>query len=146
MAWVSCWASRPSNRIVPAVGRVKSSIARIVVLFPAPLGPRKPKISPCATLNEIPLTARTAPYDLAKPSTSMAAGPGARATVSDVVTHRLSNFMTNPAYPSGHIVLPWEARENVVHQNMVIDRMVGLRWVPPGDAEEGRPLCVKPQR
>src|SRR2546423_13708039 len=41
----------------------------------------------------------------------MAAGPSTRATVSDVVTHRLSNFMTTPAYPSGHIVVPRETRE-----------------------------------
>jgi hypothetical protein len=29
---------------------------------------------------------------------------------------------------------------------MVIDRMVGIRRVPPGDAEEGRPMYPKPNR
>jgi len=37
-----------------------------VVLFPAPLGPKKPKISPFSTENEILLTAITSPKDLVR--------------------------------------------------------------------------------
>jgi len=37
-----------------------------VVLFPAPLGPKKPKISPFSTKNEILLTATTSPKDLVR--------------------------------------------------------------------------------
>jgi hypothetical protein len=34
--------SRPNNRIDPASGRTSPSSIRNVVVFPAPLGPRKP--------------------------------------------------------------------------------------------------------
>ena len=44
----------------------------IVVLLPAPLGPRKPKTSPGATANETPRTASIAPKDLVRSLTSMA--------------------------------------------------------------------------
>ena len=42
--------SKPATRAVPAVG--DSSVARMrsVVVLPAPLGPRKPKISPARDL------------------------------------------------------------------------------------------------
>ena len=83
MASVSCWASRPNRRTVPAVGRMKSSMARIVVLFPAPLGPRKPKISPRATLSEMLFTACTEPYALAKRSISIADGPASNASTPE---------------------------------------------------------------
>ena len=38
---------KPSSRIVPAVGRNRVVSILIVVVFPAPFGPRKAKISPC---------------------------------------------------------------------------------------------------
>ncbi len=47
----------------------------MAVVFPAPLAPRKPKISPCLTLNEIWSTAVKLPNCLVKPSTSMAYRP-----------------------------------------------------------------------
>src|SRR2546421_12612306 len=43
-----------------------SSIQRIVVVLPAPFGPRKPKISPCSMRIDMPLTAWIFPYDLWK--------------------------------------------------------------------------------
>jgi len=39
-------ASSPLIVIRPAVGRMRPTIIRIVVVFPAPFGPRNPKISP----------------------------------------------------------------------------------------------------
>src|SRR4030042_4004949 len=38
--------SRCSSRTRPGVGFIKPTIMRIVVVFPAPFGPKKPKISP----------------------------------------------------------------------------------------------------
>src|SRR5260370_25245263 len=46
---------------------------RMVVVLPAPLGPRNPKTSPSATLNEISWSARTAPKLLERRSTSIMA-------------------------------------------------------------------------
>src|SRR5688572_17583828 len=45
-------------------------ISRVVVL-PAPLGPRRPKISPSDTENEIPSTAVRSPYFFTRLRTSM---------------------------------------------------------------------------
>ena len=42
---------------VPSVGSTSVQSILMVVDFPAPLGPRKPKISPGATSNEMPSTA-----------------------------------------------------------------------------------------
>ena len=39
----------------------------MVVVFPAPLGPRKPKVSPLLTSKSIPRTASSSPYFLVKP-------------------------------------------------------------------------------
>src|SRR5690242_2544657 len=46
----------------------------IVVVLPAPLGPRKPKTSPDATSKSIPLTASRSPYRFDRPATTTA-GP-----------------------------------------------------------------------
>src|SRR3954464_5317448 len=37
---------------LPAVGLMRPTSMRMVVVFPAPLGPRKPKISPCCSSKE----------------------------------------------------------------------------------------------
>src|SRR5262245_12125624 len=37
---------------------------RMVVVLPAPLGPSRPNVSPCATSNETPSTATRLPFDL----------------------------------------------------------------------------------
>src|SRR5215469_966527 len=44
---------------------------RIVVVFPAPFGPRNPKISPRSTLMEMPRTACSLPYDFFSLSITM---------------------------------------------------------------------------
>ena len=45
--------SRPNSRALPLVGCRRSSSVRIIVVLPAPLGPRKPNTSPRATDSEI---------------------------------------------------------------------------------------------
>jgi len=47
---VSFWQSRPKIEALPPDGRMKSSSVRMVVDLPAPLGPRKPKMSPLFTV------------------------------------------------------------------------------------------------
>ena len=53
--------SRPKHARRPAVGRIRSSRRRIVVLLPAPFGPRNPKTSPCSTRRSSSASARTPP-------------------------------------------------------------------------------------
>src|SRR5688572_22323540 len=64
--------SMPPTRAVPAVGRSKPQSMRIVVDLPAPLAPRKPKISPCFTVNDRSSTATNDPKRRESPRTSMA--------------------------------------------------------------------------
>src|SRR5690349_4523989 len=52
---------------------MKPVIMRIVVDFPAPLGPRNPSTSPRPTSNETPSTARFGPKDLLRFSTLITA-------------------------------------------------------------------------
>ena len=61
----------PRTAVLPAVGRTSPRIARIVVDFPAPFGPRKPVTVPGETVNERSSTARVEPYRLVRPSTSI---------------------------------------------------------------------------
>src|SRR5512143_4057607 len=58
-AWVR--TSKPATVPVPADGLTRPQSIRIVVDFPAPLGPRKPKISPRATSRLMSLTATKSP-------------------------------------------------------------------------------------
>ena len=50
--------------MVPDVGRRMSSIIRMHVVFPAPLGPRNPQTVPSGTVKETSFTALKSPYDL----------------------------------------------------------------------------------
>ena len=53
--------SSPSSSMAPLVGCSSVVSILMVVVFPAPLGPRKAKISPAATSNETSLTAVKVP-------------------------------------------------------------------------------------
>src|SRR6202000_2880763 len=57
----SAHGSPPSRRAVPESAFTTPSSTRIVVDFPAPLGPRKPCTSPSRTVSSRPSRARTAP-------------------------------------------------------------------------------------
>src|SRR6202012_2156313 len=57
----SAHGSPPSRRAVPESAFTTPSRTRIVVDFPAPLGPRKPCTSPSRTVNSRPSSARTEP-------------------------------------------------------------------------------------
>ncbi len=51
----------PKTRALPEVGRIRSSSVRIVVVLPAPFGPRKPKTSPWATCRSTSMIPRCEP-------------------------------------------------------------------------------------
>src|SRR5215469_2604797 len=61
--------SKPATEAVPAVGGRKQVRTRIVVVLPAPFGPRKPTIWPFSTSKEILSTATVRAYRLVRPST-----------------------------------------------------------------------------
>src|ERR1700751_1478824 len=64
---------------VPDVGRSRPRMSRIVVVLPAPFGPRNPVILPGATLNDKLSTATVSPYRLVRPRASiMYAAPSGR--------------------------------------------------------------------
>src|SRR5690242_10961069 len=61
--------SKPATVALPAVGGRKHVSTRMVVVFPAPLGPRNPTIWPFSTSKEILSTATVRAYRLVNPST-----------------------------------------------------------------------------
>src|SRR4029079_11792716 len=74
----SPWLSAPRSEARPAVGRISPSRHRMVVVFPAPFGPRNPKTPPSGTSRSRPSTAlvgglRNLRYSLTSPETSMTA-------------------------------------------------------------------------
>ena len=78
--------SMPLMMMEPFVGAITPVIIRIVVVFPAPLGPSKPKISPARALNE---TLRTAATSLN--------------VFERFVTYNKSDSMTKRLSPSGYL-------------------------------------------
>src|SRR3954453_14909965 len=67
---VTAW---PPTRALPDVGLTSVQSMLMVVLLPAPLGPRKPNTSPGETAKDTPRTASTSPKDFLRSWTSMAA-------------------------------------------------------------------------
>ena len=63
--------SQPATRPQPSVGRLRPQSMRMAVVFPAPLAPRKPKISPGMTLSVMWSTAVKRPKRLVSPRVSM---------------------------------------------------------------------------
>src|SRR5262245_37072383 len=64
--------SWPATNAAPDVGRASVHSTLIVVVLPAPFGPRKPNTSPGATSKLTPRTASTSPKDFFKSRTSIA--------------------------------------------------------------------------
>ena len=64
---------RPRTVAEPELGRTRPSTARIVVVFPAPFGPRKPVTRAGSTRNERSSTASVSPNRLVSDSTSITA-------------------------------------------------------------------------
>src|SRR5271166_2159047 len=66
--------SKPPTVARPDVGRSSPVRILIVVVLPAPLGPKNPKISPGATAKEMPSTAVASPKRLVMRSTTTSGG------------------------------------------------------------------------
>src|SRR5512143_14697 len=73
MATGSALELMPKIRARPLVGRIRSSEVRIVVVFPAPFGPRNPNTSPCSTARSTSMIPRWTPYDFVSFSSWMIA-------------------------------------------------------------------------
>src|SRR5258706_7748592 len=73
IGWLN--TSKPATRAVPFVAGRKQVRMRIVVVLPAPLGPRKPRISPFSTRNDTLSMALTLPYRFVSCSTSITRPP-----------------------------------------------------------------------
>src|SRR2546422_7978996 len=93
-------------RTSPVVGGKTPARMRIVVVLPAPLGPRKPTISPRSTRKEIPATASTAPKLLVRPLTSII---GVRLTTCD---SRNDASASLPGLGTGRVLRPARLRED----------------------------------
>src|SRR5487761_2008810 len=72
--WVA--TSNPATVALPEVGAIRPHKIRMVVDFPAPFGPRKPKISPCRTSIETRSTATKSPKVFVKLSMRTATRSG----------------------------------------------------------------------
>src|SRR5579872_3089682 len=68
--------SKPATVALPSEGGRKHVRIRMVVVFPAPLGPRKPTICPFCTSNEIWSTATVRAYLFVRPLTVIIDGLG----------------------------------------------------------------------
>src|SRR5688572_13516481 len=64
--------SKSSTRAVPPVGSDSPSSIRMVVVLPAPLGPSRPKTSPCWIVRSSESTAVKSPYLLVRPRARIA--------------------------------------------------------------------------
>ncbi len=62
-ATVSLTTSWPATHARPPVGATRVVSMPMVVDLPAPLGPSRPKNSPCGTSRSMPRTASTSPRD-----------------------------------------------------------------------------------
>src|SRR2546423_7510017 len=67
--------SCPATSARPALGRTSVHSMLIVVALPAPLGPRKPNVSPGWTSKSMPRTASTSSKRLTRPCTRIAGPP-----------------------------------------------------------------------
>src|SRR5215216_2340872 len=95
----------------PVGGVQQRAQTEIVVVLPAPLGPRKPNSSPGSTENEMPSTAVKSPKRLTRPSTSTAPFAPFVATTTGQATGRLmdscpSNPCTSRLAPAVRVSRP----------------------------------------
>src|SRR5580704_10657209 len=98
--------SNPATVALPEVGPINPHRIRIVVDFPAPFGPRNPKISPCRTSIDTRSTATKSPKRLVR-SSILTAGP-----FESGCTRRLlfPDLRDEDVFKRGQNFLPLESR------------------------------------
>src|SRR5439155_4604803 len=74
--------SNPPTDAVPPVGRASVQSTEIVVVLPAPFGPRKPNVSPSSTVKPMPRTASISSYRFERSRTSITGVTGRPPPVS----------------------------------------------------------------
>src|SRR5688572_25730954 len=112
---------RPSTSTSPESRRVRPSQISIVVVLPAPLGPKRPKHSPASTVRSRPFTATTSWYALRRSRT--------RSTVAGMdvgfpllLLDRISRGLYHDAFgPRGRHA----TREGHTHEAIVRGRRAG---------------------
>ena len=85
--------SRPSSRIVPAVGVRRRVISRPMVDLPEPLSPTRPSVSPGPMSNDTPTTAWTGGADRNRPVPEVNDFCRSRASKSDAGTAMLAGVV-----------------------------------------------------
>src|SRR5579859_5481349 len=93
--------SNPLTRAVPLVGSMRVVNMRIRVDLPAPLGPSKPKISPCSTEKLISSTAVKVPNRFEIFSTSMSAIGGLSVVSHHFILEARSQMQSSPEKAAG---------------------------------------------
>src|SRR5215472_4928509 len=73
MGYRRLWYGRPPTSALLSSAASRPRITRIVVDFPAPLGPTNPVTCPGATANDMPSSATVEPNRLRSPATSIVA-------------------------------------------------------------------------
>src|SRR3990172_5387572 len=126
------WArtSTPATWAQPASGRVSPARTRRNVVFPAPFGPKRPKISPGLTATETPFRARRYRKSLTRPrvSSSIRSGRGLQVfqDSADVSPNRspgrklycrLRNTLTRMASQDAHLAQYRLLREDAFRES-----------------------------
>ncbi len=93
--WVA--ASRPNRRRVPLEAGETQPIMRIVLLLPAPLGPRKPNASPRRTSTSMPATAVKSPKRFTSWLATMSGLEGSGA--ADITGHTIEQGSIVAGFP-----------------------------------------------
>src|SRR5947209_9317697 len=134
--------STPQTTTRPLVGRRYPVMTRIVVVLPAPLGPSRPRTSPCSRSKVTSEMASVRPKRRLTPTTwtpALTSFGRSGAVVGSVRAHPFGVRLTRRDGCFGdeglRRVLPMDHRETVVrHRSRGVDRPVVVR---PGEAVEG---------
>src|SRR5438045_1982096 len=115
--------SIPLTRAVPAVGISSVASILIVVVLPAPLGPMKPKMSPCSSSRHRSLTAGSglSLYSLRRCLISIIGG---------IAGHSPSSFYGNATEPYDHSPQHQQGQHDITEQ--AIDQKQGGVGLRPG--------------
>src|SRR3972149_10336765 len=127
--------SRPRTSALPEVGRIRSSRVRVVVVFPAPLGPRNPNTAPGVTTRSPSTMPRALPYDFVKPS-SRIAGTSER-------VQALSQALPDEGKGGSRHPTRGRVRDETLSV-VLLDLVSGIRRLIPGSAVFGRPIPYTP--
>src|ERR1043166_538219 len=117
--------SKPATVAFPEDGLRSPHRIRIVVDFPAPLGPRKPKISPWATSTETRSTATKSPNRLVR-SCMLTAGPFASGGMRHLFLHHQGNEYIFERRRDGMILERLDRRQLLGRRDVGVEKQVQI--------------------